>query len=242
MRTTSFLGVFVLATFALPAVAGGWTIKPGKVTVDPASPGRISGTFSLVPDRDGPAGRTGGACLIYQPQPPRQRKSCETAADCSVGSAPGYCATEGPGEPARTKSCWAKRANDCRKSPSVGLPEQVPQSLPVVAAHALPAPAPAAVRWRVVTCQNLTGMGCGSPTGIEGVNKRTRYGPVKVVPLKEIRQSIRQQQTAAMTTISMARNFAPSRHCAARFHMSSRPNSASATPNSLDVLAGLLAQ
>ena len=180
MHPTSFLMVLVVAAFVLPAVAGGWTIEPGKITVDPASPARISGTFSLVPDRNGPPGRTGGACLVYQPQPPRQRKSCETAADCAVGSAPGYCASEGSGESARARSCWAKRADDCRKSPVVDLPKQVPLSLPVVAIDALPASA--LVRWRVVTCQNLTPMGCGSPTGIEGVNKRTRFGPVKVVP------------------------------------------------------------
>lgn len=179
MRTTSFLALFALAAFALPAVTRGWKIEPGKVTVDPASPGVISGTFSLVPERDGPTGKTGGACLLHQPQLPRLRKPCETADDCRVGSAPGYCVADGPGDSARTKSCWAKRADDCRKSPAEGLPEQVPLSLPVVAAQVLPVSA--AVRWRVVTCQNLTDRGCGSPTGIEGVNKRTRYGPVKVV-------------------------------------------------------------
>ena len=86
----------------------------------------------------------------------------------------GYCADT---------TCWYRpgaqttHCNISKQDRDWGAKNQI-----VVTAH--PLGLQQAVRWRVVTCQNITERGCADPNATEGVNKKTRYGSVADVPAR----------------------------------------------------------
>ena len=157
---------------------------------------QVTATFALRsdPNGDGPTrlsgggtrnGVTGGACLIFRTVD--HPKACSTHADCEAvteSSSPGAClsyeSSEGvPDSPLPGKACWYKRDDSCIRSPVDVLTLDKVVQLPTVDAFPLGTNRP--MLWRVISCQNLTDSDCGSFTAQEGINRRTRFGPVTLV-------------------------------------------------------------
>jgi len=168
---------------------------PGNVhlTVLPTNPptvnsGMISGRFEGRLSFSGDPGSTGGACLIFQEK--NNTKECSSDSECTIymplrvdepsSGWPvtqhfvnplkyGYCGIEG--------TCWHKPLNDrqhCTKMVDIaGKHVLGPVDLYSLGKDK-------AMRWRVMTCQNINPQGCKN--GQEGVDKRTRYGEFTEFP------------------------------------------------------------
>ena len=152
-----------------------YRIEPGAIHRDAS--GLISGTITLTEDPGGDFGKKGGGCLLYEPVAGPEAKGCANTSDC--GGPNGYCAISffTGNLPTPIRKCWYKQSEcGCFKSPDVDLPVGAPISLP----HIDPKAVPGKVRWRIITCQNITTLGCAG--GAEGKNKRTRFGPIWTPP------------------------------------------------------------
>jgi hypothetical protein len=163
---------------------------------------KVTASFALEsdPDGDGPtrlstggtrAGVSGGACLIFQAVD--YPKACTTHADCeqvtgaravAESASTGYClrdeSSDGtPDRPLPEKVCWFREESSCVRSPVNVLTLNEVVQMPAVDAFPLGVDKP--MLWRVMSCQNLTDSDCGRSTAQEGVNRRTRLGPVTLV-------------------------------------------------------------
>ena len=163
---------------------------------------QVTASFALRadPNGDGPTrlssggtrgGVTGGACLIHRAFD--DPKACSNHADCEVvtgagtaleTSSPGYCLSyelseRVPDSPLPEKVCWYRKGDPCVRSPVEALTLNKVVHLPTVDAFPLGRSKP--MLWRVISCQNLTDTDCGSGAGQEGINRRTRFGPITMV-------------------------------------------------------------
>ena len=163
---------------------------------------QVTATFALRRDLngDGPTrlstggtrdGVTGGACLIFRPV--ENPKSCSSHADCEFvtgagtvaesstsGACLNYELSQGvPNGPLPEKVCWYKKEDSCVRSPVKVLTLDKVVHLPAV--NAFPLGRNRSMLWRVLSCQNLTDSDCGNFAGQEGINRRTRFGPVTLV-------------------------------------------------------------
>lgn len=180
-----------------------YKVVPGAVvrkTPPQHPPVSIGASFTLVEASDGhPASEigadgtpvvNGGACLVFQDG--RNVLSCTTQAQCDTAAAParstGYCDAVDGG----TGTCWYKQNKPfhfaagtgymvdefCIKSGSdkslvVGVVNELPirAGRPLGPQHKL--------RWRLTTCQGLVKGGCGKPNAVQGVDLKTRFGPIE---------------------------------------------------------------
>jgi hypothetical protein len=179
-------------TFSLLAGCATYRVEPGEVVVtrltetpqgrtELLEPPQVTASFALRsdPDGDGPTrlsgggrrdGVTGGACLIFRAVD--DPKACSTPADCEAvteSSSPGSCLSDES----------SKKEDSCVRSPVDVLTLDKVVHLPAVDAFPMGRNRP--MLWRVISCQNLTDSDCGNPAAQEGINKRTRFGPVTLV-------------------------------------------------------------
>jgi hypothetical protein len=189
--------LLVAALFAIAPIA-----HAEKVLVQPGEIGRvmnsalprpvIAGSYMLVASPNGSDDKNvGGACLVFQEV--ARVRACSSNADCMPKSTSaagkgadipanwhGYCALSVP----RASACWY-RPGPQPAFCDVGRTLVRDQKMRVPAAGFVDVhPAQVGrqpVRWRVITCQNLTPGGCAGAASVEGVDKRTLYGRSSVL-------------------------------------------------------------
>ena len=141
----------------------------------------ITGSVTLKSSPAGANSKTGGGCLVYLSVP--NAKSCSNDSECKIGNVTGYCASfdRSPGQEGR-KACWHRPdPESCarKQSPQDPLQENVPLTFnPPTTPYPIGVKKP--VRWRVVSCQNLTPGGCQH--GIPDQDKKYRFGEIKQFP------------------------------------------------------------
>ena len=183
MRVATRIACLALALSS--AACEKYSFVPGEVTIPPPEGfhGEVAvGTFHVTADSEGYSSMKGGACLIFQAvdEPVTQ---CSDSGICNRGHG---ASASSPQELTGKDTVLTQRVGIDHKPPTAISQSRtgtgVPKTQIVVTAH--PLGLQQAVRWRVVTCQNITERGCADPNATEGVNKKTRYGSVADVPAR----------------------------------------------------------